>query len=125
MHAHDLSPPLGVVLADRISLCPAAGVVDQDVEAAELATCRVDRLVNSNAIGYVTDNGECFSAGIGDLVGDLLDLAARPREHADSSSLCGKADCDRTPDAAATAGHDRSLVAELRSRHEVACPRAA
>src|SRR5581483_11533010 len=89
----------------------AAGVVDQDIDAAELAAAALDHRLDRVGPGQVSRGGDDASAGVGGGHRFLQRLlAARAHQHA--GALGQQRKRDGASDAFAAAGYDRDFVLE-------------
>jgi hypothetical protein len=83
-----------------------AGVVDQDVDGAQLSLDRGDHLLHRSALRHIARDGDGLAARFG----DCIDRAARLRRlfeiiHGDGGARLGQRNRDGAPDAARPARH--------------------
>ena len=94
-----------------------AGVVDDDVDAAELRRGLVDRLLDVGLVADVDDERQRLAAGALDVLGGGVDGAGELRvrlgglgRDRDIGAVAGGAQSDRQPDAARGAGDEQGLA---------------
>ncbi len=77
IHVENVLPGIEVEIDDRLAILAAscAGVVDDDVETAELLDCECDQIVDGTRIGDVADDRERTTAERLDLFGHRGDVA--------------------------------------------------
>src|SRR5262249_39939812 len=88
-------------------------VVDQDVEAAELAHGRGDHLPTARLVGHVRPREDGLATRGQALLGDRLSLGLVQLGHHDPGALLDEAMCVRAPDSLAGTGDDCDPIREL------------
>ncbi len=106
---------LGIESSRRIvDLVLLGGVVDQDVDAAELLECALDRLPAEHLVADVALEQDRAAALVLDQARGLLGVVVLFEiEDRDQRALARHRDRDRAADAAVAAGDDRDLVLQL------------
>ena len=92
----------------------AAGVVHDDVDAAELRDRARDDLLEHVVVVDVGRDDERLAAGGAHVGGDLVELLLRARGQDDVGARVGERAGDRRADAAPGAGDDRDLAVEAK-----------
>src|SRR5207237_1425465 len=102
-----------------------AGVVDQQVDPAELVEGPRDRAADPLLVGDVAGNrqrralGATVGAGVAaltDLGRDRLDLVGRAGQQDDRAALVGQRERGRAADPPTGPGHDRDLITQAHRR---------
>src|SRR4029077_6176534 len=92
-----------------------AGVVDQDVDRAELAFDLADHRADRRLVGDIG-----LDRDSADLASDPLDLLERSRRHRDLQARVCELRGDPSADPATAAGHEGYLSRQFRVRHGAA-----
>ena len=82
-----------------------AGIVDQDVDLAELGDGRLDRGFNLLFVADIEGEGGCFAVCGGDLIHQLIQLVLIARGHCDRGACRGELDCAGAADALRCSGN--------------------
>jgi hypothetical protein len=93
-------------------------LLTKDVEAAEPVDCLAHHSLDVVAADHVHSERERLAAGRGDLGRHPRRLRLVQVGDRDAGALMGQPEGDRPPDAAAGAGDDRDLAAQLVARHQ-------
>ena len=119
------SKRLGGVCENRLRP-DGAGIVDQNVEAAELGDGALDQVANRVLIADIGGDGEGAPAHGADGVRGLVDAAGQAfgglfalGGHHDIGAFLREADCQRPADAAAGSGDHRDAAAQVGMKHGV------
>ena len=107
IHFHQAADPIGVGVDEQTHRADA-GVVDQNIQTAELLSGGVDRPLPDGPVGYVADDRFDRSPDGGDLIGYFLQPILAPGNEDQSSAVAGKFEGRLAADAAAGAGDDRT-----------------
>ena len=102
--------PVGVSQLEKIATFGGAGIVDQNVEAAELALRLLDQLSRRVGFAQIGDGDGDAVAVLADRRGHLFErfLVAAGQHHV--AALGGERQRHTTADAAARSGHQRDLA---------------
>jgi hypothetical protein len=84
-----------------------AGVVDEHVDPSKLRERLLDCRVDLIWLGDVTLKRDRHPAKLLDLLGELVERVRGPRDEREIGSRLGVRECDRSPDSARGAGHER------------------
>ena len=97
-------------------------VIDQNVDAAQLACRHRDKRLDRGVVSHVGDNRDNAAAGrLGDFCGGRLELFSTPRSNHDLHTFLSQLPRNRLADAAAATCHDGALAAQLQI-HEPPLP---
>ena len=89
-----------------------AGVVDQDVEAAEGGFGLGDGLAGGVSIGDVGGQNQCAAGGGLDHAGCRFECLLAPTDKGNGRAIGRQRHCSRSTDSAASAGDERGLTVE-------------
>ena len=116
--AHHQVEPLHVGRL-RIGQADGAGIVDADIDAAEFGDGFVNRRDHLGLVADIAEDRQGLAAGGAHLVGGGVDGALEFgmrlrgfRGECDIGAVTRGTQCDRKPDAAASAGNEQRLVFE-------------
>src|SRR5690606_26418324 len=100
-----------------------AGVVDQDVERAELGPGALDRCGDRGRVTHVELDGQRPTTGLGHLGDHLLEALPAPTAPGHRRTVLGQAVREAAPQPAAGAGHQRHLALEQLAHRGLLLPR--
>ena len=109
--------PIGIGQRQEIAALGRAGIVDQNVEAAEFAPHRLDQRLGCARTAQVDHAHRDLTSFAADRLRNLFErMRVAAREH-EVAALLGESESDAAADAAARSGHQRdlSLQAKLHS----------
>jgi len=111
--------PVGVAQAQKIAALGGAGVVDENIEPAELAFNLRDQFFRSVLLAQIDDCDRGTAAVFADRSCSVVERGAIAADQHDIATFCGERERDAAPDAAARSGHERdfALQSEIHRRH--------
>ncbi len=90
-----------------------AGIVDEDVDPAELAADALDHTGDGDLVGDVGDDGYRLDASVAQIGDRRIRLRLVASDDGDASACLRQAARHAEPDTAIAAGDDRDLAAEI------------